>query len=122
MKTKRWPIVWVGMVVMVLFAMVAVATPRGIDPDRIGTRVAAGDLTARHADDDDDDDGDVRSCSKSAKAVSKSCRDGVKADFWLAVANCLNMSDEDAIEECREEAGEDIEEEQEECGDQHEAA
>ena len=121
MNSKRWKILWLGIAVMILFTATAMAAPRGIDPDRIASRAVSGDLLARHDGNHDGDDGGLRACSQSAWAVSKSCRDGVKADFWLAVANCLNMSDEDDIEECREEAGDELEQAQEECGEQHEA-
>jgi len=121
MKTVRLIILGLCMAFVVLFAVVATAAPRGIDPERISSRVAPGDRVTLQSGEHDDDDGELRACSKSAKAVSKSCKDGVKADHWLAVANCLNMSDEDEIEECLEEAGEELEVAREECGDQHEA-
>ena len=114
--------VWVSglcAALLVLFTAAAMAAPRGIDPERTASRVASGDMSARH--EDDDDEVGTRACSETAKAMSKSCRDGVKADLWLAVANCRNMSDEDAIEECGEEAGEEQDEARELCGEQHEA-
>ncbi len=34
-------------------------------------------------------------CSRTAEALARACGNEVKDDFWVAYANCLNVTDED---------------------------
>ena len=45
-----------------------------------------------------------RYCSATARAVFDSCRGALEPDYWLAVANCANVSDDEERGECFDEA------------------
>jgi len=60
-------------------------------------------------------------CSNTANIALKACRFDVKDDFWLAKANCSNISDHEERVECKEEAKEERAEASEECFDVREA-
>ena len=66
-----------------------------------------------------DDDGNF--CSKTTKLAHKACNFDVKDDFWLAKANCSNISDHEERHECKHEAKEERREAKEECADIREA-
>ena len=63
--------------------------------------LAGGVALAQDDDDDDDDDGP---CSETADAAYKACQNEVNDDYWIAIGNCLNISDPEEREECLEEA------------------
>ena len=60
-------------------------------------------------------------CSNTANLALKACRFDVKDDFWLAKANCSNISDHEERVECKKEAKEERTETKEECFDIREA-
>jgi len=60
-------------------------------------------------------------CQSSTQKALKSCRWEAMSDYWLATANCDNLSDSEERTACREEAREQFQETLEECGDQYEA-
>jgi len=62
-----------------------------------------------------------RACSKTASSAYLACQYEVKDDYWIAKGNCYNLSDEDAQDECFDEAKEDYQAAKEECKDQLEA-
>lgn len=60
-------------------------------------------------------------CSKTAYTVYRACGFDLKDDFWLARANCINITDDEERHECFTEARSDASEAAEECGDQLDA-
>ncbi len=75
-------------------------------------------------DDDDDDDGDGRGtafCTKTAKAVLRACANEVRDDYWIAIGNCINVSDPMERYTCRAEAKAELAEGRESCGEQFDA-
>ncbi|MGB5747623.1 MAG: hypothetical protein WBM69_11600 [Desulfobacterales bacterium] len=80
-----------------------------------------------HNDRDDDHDNDwkrPRFCSQTAQAAFRACGNEVKDDHWIAVGNCINVSDDEEREDCFNDAknGEDgYRAAKEECKDQFEA-
>ncbi|MDH3411585.1 MAG: hypothetical protein OEM98_03765 [Gammaproteobacteria bacterium] len=42
-------------------------------------------------------------CSGTARAAFRACRNEIRDDYWIAVGNCLNSSEEDCIELARQE-------------------
>ena len=60
-------------------------------------------------------------CSASAKSVFKSCKEGVRADYWLAIGKCQNLANQGDRRRCTQDAIEAQVEAGEECGDQYEA-
>ena len=49
-------------------------------------------------------------CSRTTEALARACTNEGKDDFWVAYANCLNVTDEDERAECFEEADEELRE------------
>ena len=76
-------------------------------------------------DDWDDDHGKgwrgPRFCSRTAKVAFRACRNEVKDDYWIAIGNCINVSDADEREECWTEARAEKKEGRELCKEQFEA-
>jgi hypothetical protein len=76
-------------------------------------------------DDWDDDHGKgwrgPRFCSRTAMAAFRACQNEVKDDYWIAIGNCINVSDADEREECRTEARAEKKEGRELCKEQFEA-
>ncbi|MGB6282287.1 MAG: hypothetical protein WBF55_01665 [Syntrophobacteria bacterium] len=62
-----------------------------------------------------------RACSKTASSAYLACQYEVKDDYWIAKGNCYNLSDEDAQDECFDEAKDEYKGAKEECKDQLEA-
>ncbi|MGH7821621.1 MAG: hypothetical protein ACREQ9_17795 [Candidatus Binatia bacterium] len=60
-------------------------------------------------------------CTKTSKAARRACANEAKDDFWIAVGICHNVSDDDAREECADEAEEARDEAKEECAEQYDA-
>ncbi len=54
-------------------------------------------------------------CTDTANAMLMACRADTEDDFWVAMAQCINMSDAEERQACETEAGEGREEAQEEC-------
>jgi len=64
-------------------------------------------VSASQGEDEDDDDRDgheMAFCSRTADAALKACRAEVKDDFWIAIGNCINVSDPADRRECRADA------------------
>jgi hypothetical protein len=83
------------------------AGSRTLDSDRYLARVMRAS-----------DNGSRLGCSPSARTVSRACVDAARSDYWLAVAKCQNLSSQDELESCRDEAREALGESREECGEQ----
>jgi hypothetical protein len=60
-------------------------------------------------------------CQSSTQKALKSCRWEAMADYWLATANCDNLSDSEERRDCTREAREELQETLEECNEQYEA-
>jgi hypothetical protein len=60
-------------------------------------------------------------CSVTAFAALKACRHEVRDDLWIAVGACSNLSDEEARDDCLEEAGEAFREDEALCREQSDA-
>jgi len=56
-----------------------------------------------------------RSCSATARAAFQACRYETEDDYWVAVAKCTNLSDDEQREDCLEEAGAERREHRELC-------
>ncbi len=54
--------------------------------------------------DDDDDDQEIAFCTKTAKAALTACRNEVRDDLWIAIGNCINVSDPVERRACKAEA------------------
>ena len=50
--------------------------------------------------DDDDDERELGFCSKTAELVLKACNAEMKDDYWIARANCLNISEAGVRRDC----------------------
>lgn len=69
-----------------------------------------------YASDDEDSYRDRDSyCTQTAKIAHKACRFDIKDDFWLAKANCSNISDRGERSDCKYEARMEKAEADEEC-------
>src|SRR3972149_2478217 len=44
-----------------------------------------------------------RFCARTAGVAFKACYNEASDDFWIAVGNCINLSDGDARSDCRDE-------------------
>ena len=64
------------------------------------------------------DDASRVGCTPSARTVSRACKDAARGDYWLTVAKCQNLSTQDELERCQEEARDELAESREECADQ----
>jgi len=60
-------------------------------------------------------------CSKTAMAALRACKNEVEDDYWIAVGNCINVSDAEEREECYTEARAERKEGKELCKEQFEA-
>jgi len=58
-------------------------------------------------------------CSKTAEAMRIACGNEVRGDYWVAIANCINLSSD--RHECREDARGERDEGAEDCDDQLQA-
>jgi hypothetical protein len=81
--------------------------------------LAAAAVLAPYASRSDAKRGDA--CRQTAKAAREACGFEAKDDFWIAVGNCANLSDDDARKPCKAAAKEELAEAKEECGAQHDA-
>lgn len=107
------------------------ANTRYVAKSRVGARLGAVALcllggvmvAASQAGADDDDEPVVGTgpCSKTAQALYTACGFDVRDDLWVHKAQCLNVSDQAAREECMDEARAARYEAVEECEDQFEA-
>ncbi len=73
----------------------------------LGPGLLSIDVSRAMDDDDDNDDNDFKGpkfCSQTAQAAFRACRNEVRDDFWIAIGNCINVSDGDARRECKDEA------------------
>ena len=88
-----------------------------------GALLLGGSMAAKagmaHEFDDDDDNGAF--CSKTSHAALRACRNEVRDDFWIAIGNCANLSDDDERETCVTDARVARKEARGECADQFEA-
>ncbi|MFA5941533.1 MAG: hypothetical protein WC809_19465 [Sinimarinibacterium sp.] len=62
--------------------------------------------------------GNDKYCTRTADAVGDACAAEAMDDHLIAVANCINVGDDDARAACDEQADEALAEAQEECGEQ----
>ncbi len=85
--------------------------------------ISAPVLAGNHDDDDDsnDDHNGKAYCSMTAKAAGKACNFEVKDDYWIAVGNCINESDQDERRACFQEARTEKRDGNELCKEQREA-
>lgn len=60
-------------------------------------------------------------CSKTSQAALKACRAEIKDDFWIAIGNCINLSDSGARGVCKAESRAARRDGSEECKEQFEA-
>lgn len=60
-------------------------------------------------------------CTATAQAVLPACRTASSEEFWLTTANCRNLNDPEARQECTREASDSRAEALNECNDQYEA-
>jgi hypothetical protein len=60
-------------------------------------------------------------CTTSAEATYKACQLGARSDALLALAACVNESDQQKREACKEAADDELADASDECGEQNEA-
>lgn len=60
-------------------------------------------------------------CSQTADFVARACANEALDDYWIALGDCVNVSDGHERSRCRRDARADLQEAQEECRDQYEA-
>ncbi len=69
----------------------------------------------------EDEEEDIAFCTRTAHSAHKACRAEVKDDFWIAMGNCINISDAEERQECEADAYEERKEGYESCKEQFEA-
>ncbi len=65
-----------------------------------------------------DDEAGGRFCSATAKTIFRACGNQVEDDYWISIAVCLNVSDDDERAECRADAVEALREGRQLCREQ----
>ena len=74
------------------------------------------------ADDDDNDGGENTAyCSKTTRVAFNACKQGIKDDFWQAKGICINISDDEARNDCFTDASVEKTEGKQLCHEQREA-
>jgi hypothetical protein len=63
----------------------------------------------------------TRYCTQTATAAYKACQKEIEDDYYIAVGNCINVSDREERAECERDAKDDRREALRECKDQREA-
>ncbi|MSR61587.1 MAG: hypothetical protein EXS08_03950 [Planctomycetes bacterium] len=51
-------------------------------------------------DDDDDQEQELTPCEKTARALREAANKAAQEDYWIGFANCLNVSDRHAAQDC----------------------
>jgi len=95
--------------------------PKAVTACVLGAMALGTQTTWASDDHDDHRHGGKGACTKTAHAARTACGFDVLDDFWIAKANCINVSDREERKECREEARIARKESREECRDQFEA-
>lgn len=65
--------------------------------------------------------GNDKYCTRTADTVADACAAEAMDDFLIAQANCINVGDDEARATCDEEAGEALQEANDQCAEQNEA-
>lgn len=60
-------------------------------------------------------------CSSTSLSVKRACLNEARDEFWIAKANCINVTDQDGRVECRDDAQADLDDARDECREQYEA-
>ena len=63
----------------------------------------------------------VKNCSDTSKSAYKACKSGVEDDYNIAVGNCYNLADKEAIKDCKNDAKDQRKDDKESCKDQKDA-
>jgi len=72
-------------------------------------------------DDDDDDDNELTPCEKTARALRDAANHAAQEDFWIGFADCLNVSDRHAAQDCFRDNQQALEEARQLVADQFDA-
>jgi hypothetical protein len=76
---------------------------------------------ADNNDNEGDNDRNVGSCTRTADAALRACQHEIEDNFWIAIGNCINLSDPGARTKCDSGAKVVLKEGEEECGAQSKA-
>lgn len=107
MKSRIRMMAVMAMPLLALCGGTALAGARTAGPSRFLARVPSSTIEVSRV-----------GCTPSARTVSRGCRDAARSDYWLTVARCQNLSSQEELKGCQDEARDALAEGREECADQ----